>query len=303
MLSLLPQPEIIISHSQAETWDRCGFKWHISYELGYAPIERSRGLELGGMIHELFAIWYETRDESLVDAQVQKWVEEYTSGISNGHSLPSVASAVWLFKKYIHEYPDNPDRYWKILAVEKHFAILLTSPAGHLYILQGYIDLIIEIDGKIWIVDHKSGQKFWNDGEAMMDSQLPLYAAALRHQGLEVFGIIINLIGTYPYKDKTKVKNEQVFKTIQMYRSPSELDAVLNNTGLIVDEIIERRNPLRRSLKKDCDKCWAQEACLMSMKGINLVQYLDDTARKKDSYRVDEEAVPETQTEIEVLFG
>lgn len=305
-LEFLPKPVAIVSHSQMETWDRCTFKWHISYELGYAPLERFRGMELGSMLHELLALWYDNTDkalaESLIDQKINAWCEEF---MNDSFGIQSVATATWLIKKYIHEYALESDRLWEVVDVEKHFSILLTTPKGRLYILQGYIDLVLRIEGEVWVVDHKSGQKFWTPNEVLMDSQMPLYAAALRHEGANVFGIIINMLGTYPYKDKLKVKLEQIFRREPTYRTPHELDSILLNAGYVVDEMIDKDQPIRRSLKKDCSKCWAQDPCLLSLKGVPLELVLESTARKKESYRKDEEeveAVPAQPTEIEVIF-
>lgn len=285
---------LTVSHSQLGTRDRCSFAWHIGYELGYTPKEKKKALELGSMLHALADIWYTSHDATLVDQQIHRWLD----GNLDGFVLENIAAATWVFKKYI-EYAQVMDN-WKVLSTENHFVIPLTTPEGRRYNLQGYTDLIVEIEGRIWLLDHKSSTKFWTPTQVLMDSQMPLYAAALRTLGVDVFGIIINMMNTYQYKDKSKVKMEQLFKRERTYRTPQELDAVLENTGMLVDEIYNKA-PIRRSLRKDCDRCNFQEPCLLALKGVDIESVLSATCRKKDSFQ-DPDPVGVTEISLDELF-
>lgn len=284
----------IVSHSQLTTLDRCSFAWDISYVKGWRPKERKRSLETGSMIHELLAVWYREQDERCVDEAIEKWLE---TANTETFALQSAAHAAWLVKEYIQKFAPSHDRF-EIISVEEHFEIPLVTPKGREYHLQGYTDLVTRQEGQIWLWDHKSGAKFWNPTEVMMDSQMPLYAAAMRAQGRDVFGIVINMLNTYDYKDKSKATPDKLFRRELTYRTPEELNAILLNAGMMVDEIIDGPE-IRRSLRKDCSFCQFQEPCLLSLKGLPIEDILPATCELKSSYQREPVGVlAETQIEL-----
>jgi PD-(D/E)XK nuclease superfamily protein len=274
-----------LSHSQLAVWDRCRFLWKIRYVDHWKSTKTKPYLQVGKFVHTFLEkhylhlmapTLYPPLDLKAESQELFKSIQ-YSQDPESG--VKSIRLAVFLTKKYIEEYSINADDGWRILAVEKHFEIpFVTSRENH-FLLQGYIDLIIEWNERIWIVDHKTGERFWTTLAADMDSQMPTYAGALR-SGLgadkfNVWGIMFNMIKTYDYKDLDAQPPEKIFQRIKTYRTPLELDNFMANMFEQVDFLYANKDQIYRNLSKDCEKCLFQEPCQMNLKGIPLVDALD----------------------------
>lgn len=307
----------VVSFSQLQAWDRCEFQWHIQYELDYVPVEKKRGLEIGSMGHEALADYYKClRDKQVGNnpnpfsaklwftERFPEFTNKWMADADDSFDFSNLSIVTWLIMRYT-EMCELMDDGHEIIAVEQHFELPMVTPRGREYRLQGYVDLVSrDVAKKLWLWDHKLTGQFWSPVEVMMDSQTPTYAAAWRDQGEDIFGIIINQLKNYDYKDKNKVRDEQIFKREQTYRTPKELDAIKFETGKMVDDLLERREHdgyPRRSLTRDCRMCSYQEPCLMGLKGIPVEFVLEDSFKKKGSREVAE--ATESVTEIEIDLG
>lgn len=278
-----------ISHSQLQTWDRCKFSWHLNYEQGWTQKEKSNALTIGTLVHEFLEIYYANVKLGTVAEAWPAIRTRVNSKMQNPmqslDDIQCVNTAARLVEKYVHDFAPFQDKGLKIHEVEYHFVIPLISPKGRDFELQGYVDLLLEMNGKYWIWDHKTANgKFWTPTECMMDSQMPTYAAALRTQGIDVFGIVINMLNTYQYKKWSEVTPEKLFRREKTYRTPAELDNILVEIGRSYDEMKDFQEsgmPARRSLKKDCSFCFFQDPCLMGIKGVDLNEYMSLNYRKK----------------------
>lgn len=282
-IAALPEDALIVSHSQLGVWDRCEYKWYLSYIERFVPKKRNRNAAKGIVIHDLLHVFYKAKKEKpgqhpdyyyeVVHEHAKKLLaESYTY-----EEMQALATCLWVVERYIKEYAPTEDKKFVVLETEKFFYAELTTPVGRKYYLICYIDLVTGAVGvktvDIW--DHKSSeQKFWTPAEAALDSQLPSYAAIMRHLGYSVKNVWINGLKTYDYKDKTKVKLEQLFRRERSYRTDIELDNFLVELGREVDEIADAQESHaqgtwqpRRSLNRDCSRCQFQEVCLYALKG------------------------------------
>jgi hypothetical protein len=128
-----------------------------------------------------------------------------------------------------------------------------------------------------------------------MDSQMPMYCAALRATGRDVFGIIINMVNTYDYKKPQEQTPDKLFRREKTYRTAHELDSVLFHVGLSVERKWEAQTnpnwtPIR-SLNKDCDRCAFQEPCLFEIKGIDAAPILRAKYAKKEHHQTTNDPV------------
>jgi hypothetical protein len=127
----------------------------------------------------------------------------------------------------------------EVEAIEEHFLVELVTPKGRKFYVHGYVDLRGVKEGKRWLWDHKSGQKFIQPTESLMDPQLPYYAAAYRLNGIDVFGVCYNMLNTYPYVKKEAVSPEKLFKREYNFIPQEQLDNTYWEVGLLVDDMIE----------------------------------------------------------------
>lgn len=288
----------VLSFSQLQVMDRCEYRWYMGYGLGYTTETVSRALNVGGLTHRALERYYLLRRDDGIHPQdflegpfhtmVQGWLQ-------SGHpeAVQHAGAAAFVMGRYLSECSEY-DHGHKILFVEHHFLIKIHSWKGRPFLLQGYVDLVtMDRSGRVWLWDHKTGQKFWTKSEIDMDPQLPLYAVALAEEGIDAYGTIINMLNTYDYKDKSKVKNEQLFKRDQQPRGEEYLTGVAKNMLKMVDKTLEARQgqwrdeePVR-SLRKDCGKfCDFREACDLSLRGIPVEVVLNDSFKKKEKAAV-----------------
>jgi len=265
---LLEQP-LTISYSQVSQWHRCKKSWEYAYKEGLRSKTSPDYLRLGSYVHLLLEIYYNHMRYDFPPDQTRELLanfamEKLTVDLPVDQ-LGVVSSALRLVLRYIDDVAPLFDAGARVLGVEYHFVKELTTPKGRKFFLQGYIDLILEIEGRIWIIDHKTtGNKIWSITELQMDGQLTTYAAAIPN----VFGVGVNFFNTYDYKDWWATPYEKLYKRLTTNRSKAEQEAVLHNFRLIVDEMIDTvEYPL--SLTKDCARCPFNELCLMTLKGFD----------------------------------
>lgn len=278
-------PLIKTSHSEIMSFDRCQFAHDLSYRQQWQKKEKKANLAIGTIYHECLAIHYSNPGQDTValikdylKLCVQQWKEEV-----HGTDLNNLNIAGRLAIRFVEDFAAYADRDWDIVDVEKYVEVDIKTPKGRPYTLCGVIDrlAIHKENRKLWVVEGKTvGQgKFWSDIEILMDAQTPTYAAALREMGLDVFGIVYDMANTYQYAKPQEQPIEKFFQRKKTYRTPTELDNFLIETGRQVDIMIEaKENPdfiPRRSLKRDCAGCFFQEPCLLSMKGVDIAPILE----------------------------
>ena len=173
--ALSPEDKLlpVFSFSQAQDFDRCQFLWHLKYRLGYEA-EQSTALYKGTILHRFAQDYYECLKANSA-MECQDWlsqrmavmVEEMMGASEHGETMTNIADCTWLFSKYL-TVQKMLDSDYDILDVERHFLQKFTTPQGREFMLQGYIDLLLQDKntGKIWLMDHKSGQKFWSPMDA-----------------------------------------------------------------------------------------------------------------------------------------
>jgi CRISPR/Cas system-associated exonuclease Cas4 (RecB family) len=274
---------LMVSHSQIGTWNRCSQKWYFGYQLNWVPKQQPIYFERGHAIHEGLETYY-TRlknhgrvaigDAGFLQELLGKWMQE-------GMSIEMISQVGKLLTRYIKEFSPIEDDKVKVIDVEHRLVAPLVTPKGRHYHLQGILDLLVEVNGKIWIVDHKSSgsARFKTETQVLMDSQLPLYEALLRQQGVDVFGMVFNFLNTYAYKNA--VGTDKLFQRIVTYRTETELENLVHEFGLAVDDMYENRLSPRREFGFDCDRCSFQEPCLNTMRGIPINEAVSADFKQK----------------------
>lgn len=265
-----------VSLNQLLIWDRCRLQWTFRYTHKLESTKKKPKMELGSMGHEMLFDWYSTGLDHSADF-VNKWMSDMAN--LDGDQIQNVSVAAAMFKLYIHEFSPSADRGLRTDSLEEHFEVELKTPLGRNYVLEGYIDRTsVDEKGHLWVEDYKWTGRFWSGNELLMDPQLSFYAGALRTLGRPVHGLMITQVNTYPYKDRSKKKPEELFKRERIYRSPEELDAVMVEIGKAVDEMIDEQDKIRRSLRKDCARdCDFFEPCLFGLKGIDPLTFIKDS--------------------------
>jgi len=169
------------SHSALKVAQRCLRQWSYKYVERLDPAERPKYLKRGSDLHELLAGLYEGYAEVFNDATDEN---------------------VELLRRYAAKWAEEDDD-WEVLHVEEEMEMDIGP-----YKLVFICDLIVRINGEVWIVDHKTVANIPDESDPynMSDFQHLLYLAGVQQKYPEVRGFIFNYIRTKAPTQPTLVK-------------------------------------------------------------------------------------------------
>jgi hypothetical protein len=272
------EEEFTVSYSQIGAWQKCHKFWQHAYLEGLTPATQPDYLRLGTYVHTLLEMLYSHLQAGFPVVKIREIVANYaTEQLTTevrSEDLGTVTKALRLVLRYIDDVQPMFDEGAKIEGVEYHFKQELHTPKGRKFYLQGYVDLILMIQGHRWIIDHKtSNNKIWSLSQMMMDGQLTTYAAVIPN----IFGVGINFFNTYDYKDWWATPIDKLYKRVTTHRTEKEKQAILHNFSVIVYDIEDRKETgnFPFSLTKDCARCPFAEMCLMELKGFSQTDLAD----------------------------
>lgn len=195
--------------SELQTLASCERRWVYKYALG-SNDEVGNGAYLGTLLHLGLAQWLNRGGVELPST----WrSEEHSDSAEPGalvtYSLSDfdpevVEKARWLLGRYAAHYGSEPPSSWRVISTEQH--LTAQTPWGT---LAGTADAIVEIDGNLWLIEHKSygskGRLNW----VQVDPQLGVYDLLVQANYCKpAFGILFNGIYTYRWKPKQRTLKE-----------------------------------------------------------------------------------------------
>jgi ATP-dependent exoDNAse (exonuclease V) beta subunit len=137
------------------------------------------GTALGTFLHRCFEVLG-------VNAELAGKISSFASAEIGDGDVSIIADSVTSFERWMTEY-------FSPTAVQRELPLLGTDENGS--VVSGTADLVLETDGGVWIIDHKSDQV--EDPEASFENyllQLECYAKLLQSMGHDVAGLGINWI-------------------------------------------------------------------------------------------------------------
>lgn len=292
---------LTVSNSQIDVWDRCEFRWYLNYGLELVPNRKMQThFQVGTFSHSLLEVHYEARKNGIKDTYplVVKYAQTVKFDGDDLAQLTAFKRSLRIVERYIREYAPKHDNF-RVLATERHFVVELVTPKGRPYRIQGYFDMLIEMDGKLWIVDHKTtgSGTFWSVKKLLKDSQMTTYILGLREQGYNVFGCVVNQLNTYDYAKFEQEPMEKLFRRERVYRTDAQIKNLAKTISKVVDEMYDKQESgeYRKSNRYDCDKCPYFTPCLYDDKGMSMAPELAASFRKRDPRptQIEEEPVEE----------
>jgi hypothetical protein len=276
---------IPVSWTQINTARECPHKHWLRYDQGWRWPKVARPLALGILWHELLDAHYrptigragppgiEAARDLLVEAGV-------TNRNSDGFDIAS--TCLWMYDGYRKFWGDDLD--WKVLDVE----IEVEAPLGEVelppgrstpaetvqFMLYCRLDLLIEVNGHLWVIDHKANKNLPSNKELDLDDQMPLYIWAMRQQGYPVRGAQFNIARTYQTKQPQTLDGR--FQRLWAYRSDDELETVRREA---IETLVERYRPDathgRHPDPMNCKwRCPYVEACIGGRKSPHLEEQI-----------------------------
>lgn len=184
-LPVIPRNVPTHDNTKISAFVKCPRWYSIRHVDDMRPRFNQTALEFGSAYHDGLAAWYETYDIKYALSVVQDRPYEEVEGDYRTKGLVLTALA-----KYIEHWGD--DRQWKIILNETAFDI--EDPADG-FRWGGRLDLVVEWNGRLWVVDHKStsygGSTWWHEFDNAPQMGGYVYAGTQLH-GAPIAGVIIN---------------------------------------------------------------------------------------------------------------
>lgn len=201
-----------LSASRIRCFKECRRKYWFRYVEKLEPVTKALPLVLGKAVHTGLEIL--DKGKSLEEAkaaimlQYEDWPEE-DAGILPDHALSIVEG--------YHEYV-KPD--WKTLDLESRFEV----SCGKGRRLIGYFDGIIERNGHTYILERKTARTVDENylHNLLWDEQASIYAYAASELGLEIKGILYDIIQKASIRQKkNEIETAFVKRLQEWYKDPS----------------------------------------------------------------------------------
>lgn len=215
-------------YTMLSTFMSCQRRYNFRMNKGLVGKASMPAPEFGKAMHKALDQWYKTKD---VNDAIEVFKANFTEDPDDDKRTYKMAS--WILRNYDEKYKDQP---FKVLATEQEFTLPL--PNGNNLI--GRIDKIIEWDGQVWGMDHKTTSQL---GDTYMRFHTPNlqfsgYSWAITKLGFpECRGILVDALlvakGLLEGKSKTLVPLRRDFA----YRNAADIEEYLETVSCIQNRI------------------------------------------------------------------
>ena len=179
-----------MDNSQLQQYKNCPESYRLKCLLGLQKIEEGvdeHDKNFGKAIHSGLEVYYKTGD---MEKMKQAFVAGYPDQLAPDDLAKTQANGLTLLEAYVTHYKEE-DKRWTVKAVEVTDTFELAS--GIPFTVK--IDLVVEQQGCIYFVDHKTTGKAFNYqywGQFEPNSQITAYTAYCQAKFGECSGGIIN---------------------------------------------------------------------------------------------------------------
>lgn len=321
----------IVSHSEAEAAARCSLQHQLGYRERWSrPFNPGSAAGRGIAWHEVMEAHYRVIQSAQLAQEAAGrpwWTFDQTAALGIARTVVDGiidrfeaideelgGLLAWMYAGYVQQWGADPD--WRILEVERAGVVPLAPPGASLvpsvigpfprlgsaitdFHFKYRIDLLVEENGRIWLVDHKSVANFPSQMDLDFDSQVDRYTWALQLEGFPVYGAIFSQARrkmlkraqtlderhrrprTHRTPRELNVIAEDLFETIyarydQQSRVEWNRSATPGHAGqVVVPTTVPPADSPRSTSSRHCSfLCDFTEACLAGRKGADSRQYL-----------------------------
>ncbi|GIF73662.1 ATP-dependent helicase [Asanoa siamensis] len=257
-----PGETVRVTPSTMESALRCSLRWLLERHGGGAPPTAAQGI--GNLVHNAAML----AEDAAVD---RERLIEYVSARFDAIDLaarwlagPERERAEAMVDKLLVWLAANPRR---LLAIEQEFAVRLEDPA-HDIELRGRVDrLEVDADGRLVVVDLKTGRTTSTAEDLAEHPQLAAYQAAVQAgafdpHGAEPGGAALVQLGT-----SAKAAKEQVQSSLAEHDEPGWAQALVRRTAETM-----AASTFHAVANSRCRVCPVQTSCPISGKGRQVVE-------------------------------
>lgn len=201
-LPKLPAPvfpdKLTISNSLAKDWRACRRKFYLHYMARLEPKRLSIPFLVGSAFHKGIERFYQGQSPDEFIPEVIKTIEDkakkavFLTPEDEENVMMQTSIVTGMLKGYTKIYATDLKK-WKIVETEFEFSVPIKE--GELEYV-GQIDLVVEIDKKLWLVEHKTAGRLDKNyiDRLALDTQITGYAiGAAKKLGRPIVGVIYNV--------------------------------------------------------------------------------------------------------------
>lgn len=221
----------LLDHSAMAMYSLCKRKFYYTYTLGLTTKTKAMPLVRGGAIHKGLAEWYTNFNEARAVTAAK---EAYTL------DEPIKPTVEDVLVGYARTYPEDD-------FTVKYVEVPMAMPMGDFWYI-GEADLIVNYRGDDIIIEHKTTSTApvgW-ESRFKIDHQTIGYVALAQAMGLNVSGIVLNLIRT--------TKNIE-YQRAPFFPSQDLIDEWYEDTLQVANDIYNRKDNYERC-HKNTDACY-----------------------------------------------
>jgi hypothetical protein len=202
---------------------------------------------------------YKTGDQFAPSYRLQGMVDEL--------EYEDIELLTWMLRGYYKAYGDgDPDWCRNVVLVEEPMEVELPDVGYGPLTLRFVVDLVVELWGNLWIVDHKTSGRLPRRNDDAMADQWTLYVWGLRQHGYEIFGSIHNFARTEKLKSRPMALEERFFRT-PIDRTAHEVQQVVAEATV---QAWQAKLGLPGNPRSPGEHCWRrcsfEEACIAGRK-------------------------------------
>lgn len=228
---------ISFSNTRLTTFKRCRLKYHWQY-VDKQPVKEAVALRRGRAAHKAMQAYYSGKDAKRATREAWREYDPFDpESAKKMFELDEILTRYFVWARLNDK--------WKVVETEYSVEAKYGS-----HKLMGIWDLLVNKAGKLFIVDHKF-QKSHSFSNLEVDPQVTHYLALAKLLGIEVHGLIYNIVNLELGETKTIALREIVG------RQDYFIDAYLKGLDSQIKEIkkAERRKlPIYPNWTRDC--CW-----------------------------------------------
>jgi len=258
----------------------CPQKWLLRYGMGLRPKVRVRAMDLGTLVHAGLEGYFgapeglASVDPSLQGVQnrslrdgllaIQRVADDLQAQVAQSSVLSTLDPSTYLDSKQVsaliedakiaksilrnyHHRWYQESQEWNVILNEKTLTANVVSPSGNkskLTVFGGKVDLVVEINGRNFIVEHKTTTLSPDDWieKNKRNPQTRSYAWLLQQNGINIDGVIYDIIQSKPPRTMEDLLENGLINTGKRLAKTTGLPYTTADIFLQVVEEIGLRN-------------------------------------------------------------
>ena len=243
-----------ISHTKLKTFRRCLQQYDWKYVDGIYP-PSNVGMDRGTAGHKALAVWHNEHDAGKSTQAAFEWWSGM--GYQEDEEWRLLLDALNRYYPWSTEHDE-----FQLVKDEYEFKIEFGTEE-HTIIFNGFVDGIVEEKGRTWLLENKFYKRMDNSDKTM-DIQSSLYMLATQLLGMEVAGVIYNMVRI----GDTKIAITEPAVRQRVIRNPDGLERIQNELVYQAQAMLAYQEggvPYRNSTK-DCSwDCPFLSPCMSMM--------------------------------------